>query len=317
MVWKLSMVLGGTIAAALLGVTTFSKAEPPRPPPAPLVVSQPPREQPPREQPPTEVAKRTTTIVTGALYHTTRGPLTLSVPPELALTAGSVDLVIHFHGTPKCQETNLRESGLKAIVVSVNEGVGSAAYLRYRQPGMLDRLVAFAEKELAASGRTEGAHVKVGRIAISSWSAGGAATQAVLTRDAERVDAVLVADGIFSTYSDRQRHQVDPRPLSAVVEYARRAQTGERLFVLTHTDIIPTEYPNVEECTGLLLSSLGLEKGAPTSTTATPSPGVALYGVTHGGLRITGFAGKRTADHAAQLYALDDAYGQLRARWGH
>jgi hypothetical protein len=44
---------------------------------------------------------------------------------------------------------------------------------------------------------------------------------------------------------------------------------------------------------------------------------VALYGVTRGELRITGFAGKRATDHAAQLYALDDAYRQLRARWGH
>lgn len=313
MVWKLSIALGGMIGAALLGSTTFSKAEPPPPPPASPVVS-----QAPREEPPVEAAMPTTpTIMKGALFHTTRGSLTLSVPPDLALTAGTVDLVIHFHGIPKCQETNLRESGLKAIVVSVNEGVGSAAYLRYRQPGMLDRLVAFAEKELAASGRTEGARVKVGRIAISSWSAGGAATQAVLAKDAERVDAVLVADGIFSRYVDSRRHQVDPKPLDAVVEYARRAQKGERLFVLTHSEILPTEYPNVEECTGLLLSSLGVEKGAPAITTATPSPGVALYGASRGGLHVTGFTGKRVSDHAAQLYALDDAYGQLRARWGH
>lgn len=312
MVWKLAFALGGMVGAALLGVTTFAKSEPPRPPaPAAMVA---PRAS---QQSPVEAPSRMT-MMTGAPYRKTIGALSVSVPPELALTAGTVDLLVHFHGIPGAQEKNQRESGLKALVVSVNEGVGSAAYRRYGEPRMLDRLVAFAERELLASGRTGGAPVKVGRIAISSWSAGGAATQAVLKRDAERVDAVIVADGIFSTYSDRRRHEIDPRPLDAVLEYARRAEAGERLFVLTHTDIIPNEYPNVEECAGFLMSALGLAKGAAlASASLTPPPGAALYGVTRGELRITGFAGKRSPDHAAQLFALDEAYAKLRIRWGH
>lgn len=254
--------------------------------------------------------------MSGQPYRKTLPPLTISIPAELAVVDGKVDLLIHFHGVPIVQENNLRQSGLKAVTVSVNEGEGSSTYKRYADPGTLDRLVAFAEKELASSQRGWGAGLAVGRIAISSWSAGGFATQSILARDADRIDAVIIADGIFSTYTDRRRHAIDPRPLGPIVDYARRATTGEKLFVLTHTDIIPNDYPNVDECAGFVLSTLGLAKGAPPSS-APAGVGSPLYGVSRGNLQITGFSGRRAPDHAQQLYALDDAYTKLRTRWGH
>jgi len=266
--------------------------------------------------PPTPERSRPT-IDRGAPYRKTMGALTVSIPAELAVfDGGKIDLLIHFHGYPKNQETNLAQSGLGAMVVSVNEGEGSAAYKRYAEPGVLDRLVALAKKELAASGRTAGAPRQIGRIALSSWSAGGAATQFILARDASRIDAVIVADGIFSTYTDRRRHTIDPRPLASVVDFAKRAAAGDKLFVLTHTAIIPNDYPNVDECARYLMNALSLTKGPPPPA-APPGVGAPMYGVSAGELQITGYQGRRAPDHAAQLYALDDPYKKLRQRWGH
>ncbi|MBS2012142.1 MAG: hypothetical protein JST00_04610 [Deltaproteobacteria bacterium] len=305
---RVAFVIGGVVACGLLALTTLPSAAAPAAPasaPAPRVEA----------PPPTPAAERPT-IVSGAPYRKTIGPLTISIPADLAVLGGKVDLLVHFHGIPKCQENNLVESGLGAVVVSVNEGEGSIAYKRYAEPGTLDRLVSFAKRELAASRRLPSSGVEIGRIALSSWSAGGAATQSILARESARIDAVIVADGIFSTYTDRRRHAIDPRPLAPIVDYARRAASGEKLFLLTHTDIIPNDYPNVDECARHVLSALGLAKGPPPSSSPS-GVGAPLYGVSRGDLQITGFKGRRAPDHAAQLYALDDAYRKLRQRWGH
>lgn len=305
--------MGGVAACAILALTALPSAAAPAPPPrAPVAIAEPP---PPPPAPPRP------TIDRGAPYRKTVGALTVSIPAELAVfEGGKIDLLIHFHGYPKNQETNLTQSGLGAVVVSVNEGEGSAAYKRYAEPGVLDRLVALAKRELVASKRAASAQPVIGRIALSSWSAGGAATQYILARDAARIDAVIVADGIFSTYTDRRRHTIDPKPLASVVDYAKRAASGEKLFVLTHTDIIPNDYPNVDECARFLLKSLDLTKGPPPppSPSSTASGvGAPMYGVSTGAFHVTGFTGRRQPDHAAQLYALDDPYKKLRDRWGH
>lgn len=304
---KAALVVSALAGCAILGARTLSSAAAPLPPPK--AVSAP-------VAPPPSFVRPTVITMSGREYRKILPPLTISIPAELNVVDGKVDLLVHFHGVPIVQENNLRQSGLKAVTISVNEGEGSSTYKRYADPGTLDRLVAFAEKELASSHRGWGAGLAVGRIAISSWSAGGFAMQSILARESDRVDAVIVADGIFSTYTDRSRHQIDPRPLGPVVDYARRAASGEKLFVLTHTDIIPNDYPNVDECAGFVLSALGLTKGAPPPA-APPGVGSPIYGVSRGNLHITGFKGRRAPDHAAQLYALDDAYGMLRTRWGH
>ncbi len=251
-------------------------------------------------------AEGETTIARGDPYRATRGDLTAYVPPELALRDGAFDVVVHFHGAPANQERNAREAGLRAVIVSANEGMGSTPYARaFAAPGSLDRALDAAASAVRASGRAPDP-TRVRHVALSSWSAGGASVRAILEHDEDRVDAVLLADGIFSRYTDPATKAIEEKPLEPFVRFARHAIEGDRLMLLTHTAIETPQYPNVKECTDVVLGALDL-----------PASDEPVYALDRGELHVRGSAGKGPADHVAELQALDRGYALLARRWSH
>ena len=252
-----------------------------------------------------------TTIVSGEPVKKVQGDLTVWMPAELAVTGGSFDVVVHFHGASENQEKNATEAGLKAVIVSANEGMGSTPYGRaFDKPGSFDRALDLAIRTVDASGRIDVSKSapRVRYVALSSWSAGGAAVKQILDRerDAERVDAVFLADGIFSRFADAKAKTVETRPLDPITRFARRALDGEKLMVLTHTAIETPQYPNVKECTDVVLEALDL-----------PRSEEAVYSLDRGELHVRGSAGKGPQDHVEQIRALDEAYALLARRWRH
>lgn len=252
-------------------------------------------------------------VVRGEPMRKTEGELALYVPDAIRLRDGRFDLLVHFHGVPEAQEANVEEADLHAVVVSVNAGVGTTAYARrFSADDSFDRVIAFAEREVAAGrGREE---ARAGRIALSSWSAGGAAVRGILERDADRIDAVLAADGVFSRYADPVKHTIEPKPLEPLVAFARRAMNGEKLLVVTHTAIDASQYPSVAECTAVILDTLGISK-EPPSADLRPAGGNPTYAVARGSFFVRGYDGKKPGDHGAQIAALDAAYALLGERW--
>jgi hypothetical protein len=259
----------------------------------------------------TAVRAEPSPIVAGEATRKSRGNLALYIPAELAVRDGAFDLVVHFHGTPKIQEQNVDEARLPVVVVSVSEGIASASYGKaWAAPNALARVVKFAEAEVGAK-RAPKAHV--GRIALSSWSAGGASVKGVLVNDADRIDAVILADGLFTYWEDAAKKKAKREPLLPTIEFAKRAVAGEKLLIITHT-AIPTEYPSVAECTEVLLTELDIPKG-PALPATQPTGGAPTYSVDRGGLHVRGVDGKGPEDHIAQIRSLDDAYSELRRRW--
>jgi hypothetical protein len=251
-------------------------------------------------------------FLTGPVSETVRGDLTIRVPEELRTTLDDrFDLLVHFHGIAPNQSTNVDKAKLSVVVVSVNDGAFSDAYAKaFTAPEALSRVVRAAEQEVGAR-RNPALHV--GRIALSAWSAGGAAVGKVLAHDADRVDAVIVADGLFSYWLDAAKTAVAKPPLQPFVDFGRKAMNEEKLFILTHT-AIPTDYPNVEACTSALLDELGLERG-PARPTPEPLGGNPTYAVDHGSFHVRGTDGTGAPEHIAQLRALDEPYAALRERW--
>lgn len=253
-----------------------------------------------------------TTIVRGEPVKKTVGDLTVFVPAELALSGRAFDVVVHFHGASENQEKNAAESGLKAVFVSANEGMGSTPYARaFEKPGSLDRALDLAIRTVDTSGHLDtsaGGAPRVRYVALSSWSAGGAAVKQIIARDkdAERVDAVLLADGIFSRFVDPKTKTIEPKPLDPFVRFGRRAVDGQKLMVLTHTAIETPQYPNVKECTDAVLEALAL-----------PRSDEPVYALDRGELHVRGSAGKGPQDHVEQIRALDEAYAMLVRRWRH
>lgn len=252
-------------------------------------------------------------VLDGEPFRHTEGSRVAYVPRRVLLRGGRFDVVVHFHGASSNQEQNVDESGLPAVVVSVNEGAASGAYVRaVASPASFDAMLGHARRALVkARGRED---VEPGRIALSSWSAGGGAIRVLLDREPDRFDGVLVADGIFSSFDDASSRTPAMAPLAPFVRFGRRAQAGEALFVVTHTDIDTPDYPSTPECVSAILGELGVEKGAAPAG----EPGVGgdpTYAVDSAGLHVRGYDGKGREEHVAQIRALDRAYGLLRARW--
>lgn len=252
-----------------------------------------------------------TTVARGEPVKKYAGDLTVWVPAELAVTGRAIDVVVHFHGASENQEKNAAEAGLKAVFVSANEGMGSTPYARaFERPGSLDRALDLAIRTVDASGHldTTQGPPRVRHVALSSWSAGGAAVKQIIDRDrdAARVDAVLLADGIFSRFSDPRAKTIETKPLDPFVRFGRLAIDGQKLMVVTHTAIETPQYPNVKECTDVVLGALDL-----------PASDETVYAFDRGELHVRGSAGKGPQDHVDQIRALDEAYAMLARRWRH
>lgn len=239
----------------------------------------------------------------------------LYIPPWFVSDRGAYDLVVHFHGLPKIQEANLEQTKLNVVMVSVNLGGTSDPYSRNYKDGhewtaLLERTQAAVEK----SGRANGQ--KLRRIALTAWSAGFLAISRVL-HDPEtlrRVDAILLADGFFSSYTNPRTREINLAPLEQWVRVTEAAKRDEKLLAITHSAIPGFKYPGVEEVVGELLRMTSLEKTP--STNVGPRNMHETYAVDHGGLHVRGYEGQRAGDHIKHIRAMGETlYPYLARRW--
>lgn len=298
---------GLRIAAVLLLSALIGCSAPPKPGPA-----APPREETAihireieRPKEPENAAPYRAILPNGAVLY---------LPPTFAVRRGGYDLLIHFHGESRWQEQNIERAKLDVAVVSVNLGMGTDSYANpFRSPDAFDRLLATIQAGVAKSGRADGAVPR--RIALSAWSAGFSSIGRLMSEQVtERVDAVILADGFFTSFSDPKRRTVNVQGLERFVHFAQAAERDEKLFAITHTTIPTGPYPSVQECVARLLELLDLEKS--------PAPGTgprdlhSLYAVDVGGFHVHGFEGTQASDHVKQLQAMGETmYPLLKARW--
>lgn len=277
-------------------------------PPAPASVAPPTR------------APRTAQVVTpktieATPYRASLGKGTeLYIPPWFTAKAGGYDLLVHFHGLSRWQEANIEKAGLNVAVVSVNLGAGTTPYAKaFKSHDAFDRLLADAHAEIVKSGRAGDAQLR--RLALSAWSAGFSSISRVMDEPiAERVDAILLADGFFTAFVDPKKRTLNPQSLEKFAKFAEAARRGEKLFAITHTTIPTGPYPSVQECVAKLLEILHLQE----------TPAVAIgpremrqfYVVDDGSFHIKGFEGTSAKAHMKQLYAMGETiYPYLKERW--
>jgi hypothetical protein len=253
-----------------------------------------------------------------AAYRAIFGRNILSIPASFRPKDGKYDLVVHFHGVCSAQEGNLERAGVNAIVVSVNLGIGSGPYEdAFRDAGALDALLRATQRAIAQSGRVP-AGTAQGRVALSAWSAGFGAVSAILKNPdaAQRVDAVLLADGLHTSYLDEKKRTLNDAPLAKYVRVAEAAMRGDKLFVLTHSSIQTAGYPSATETIGELLKLTGLPK-SPTNGAVVGARGMKEIYESHlGGFHVKGFEGTQAKDHVDQIHSMGDTMlPYLRDRW--
>jgi hypothetical protein len=239
----------------------------------------------------------------------------LYLPTWFSPHRGGYDLIVHFHGVGKLQEGNLDRSQINAAVVSINLGVSTELYSNaFRDPQSFQKLLAEAQEEIEKSGRAQNA--KLNRIALSAWSAGFVSVAKIMSEpaNAERIDAVIVADGFFTSLSNLKKRTVNSASIERFVTLAQAATKEEKLFTITHSSIPTVDYASTEETAAKLLEM--------TSSTKTPSKIVGprnmheIYAVDRGAFHVKGYEGVTAGDHIKQITAMGETmYPYLKTRW--
>lgn len=237
------------------------------------------------------------------------GPYAVYTPPWLAPKNGKVDVVVHFHGMSELQEANFAEAQLNAVAVSVNLGVSAGSYGSFThdpEPALKSLL----DHAITLPALT---NVAPGRVALSAWSAGYGSVGPLLRSKAvrDRVDAVLLADGLFTSFLDRRMRKIHADPLRGTLAFAEAATKGERLFILTHTSIATADYPSVWETADFVLHELQIGKRTIPHVTQRP-----IYEAKKGLFTVLGYAGVTRGAHVDQIKFMGaNMYKPLAERW--
>lgn len=233
-------------------------------------------------------------------------------PKGCAGVRNGYDLVVHFHGAHTTVIPRYLKSGLEAVLVIVNKGIGSGAYsnalaLRSDVDGLFDRIAKTIAAECGVAAR------EPKRIALSSWSAGYGGTQQVLRLSPNKIDAVLLSDGLHVGFTDARRRKVRVDQMSEFADFAQKAARGEKLMAIAHSAITPPEYASAGE-TALSLADAA---HAPSWPVMQQRFGMTqLTAARRGQFFVDGFAGNDKAAHANHLYAIDrTSFARLRQYW--
>jgi hypothetical protein len=230
---------------------------------------------------------------------------------------GSYDLIIHFHGGANVVEPQLLDSGLNAVLVTINVGLSSRPYReRFGHPKAFTALLATVQEIVEQHGPAGGkASHKLGRVALSSWSAGYGAVGTILSHEGhrDRIDAVFLADGVHASYDGRFHRKIFEGALDPYVAFAKLAVDGDKLMGLTHSQILTYGYASTTETAAELITSLSLQPCTPSG----PDGMKALSCNERGNFRVRGFKGNDKDAHCRHVLNMDElVLRPLKARWG-
>jgi hypothetical protein len=175
---------------------------------------------------------------------------------------GGYDLMLHFHGREAVRKT-LVQVARGVAYVGIDKGLASGPYEQaFACADVFPALLTSIEKGLKAQTGDSRAHIR--HLALTAWSAGYGAVNEILRRHAQRVDAVVLLDGLHGSW-DAKPNRDSAKPLRSTsiaptIEFARRALRGEKIFVFTHSQVDPVEYTSTAETADLLLVEFGLSR---------------------------------------------------------
>lgn len=248
-------------------------------------------------------------------YFVTRAGNVVVMAPGAVSDDGSYDVLVHFHGVHTALEPALRQSGLHAVLVVVNVGIGTKAYReRYSVEGMFDALLRGLRAQIARRRNLPGAHER--HVAVSAWSAGFGAVVSLLRQPAvfARIDALFLADALYVAYIDPRRRIPSDQQLAPLVEFAKLAKSGRRLFGLTHTNVPTVGYSNTADSAHRLLQLVDLVE-TPVEASVASDPSISTR-LDQGNLHVLGFVGADRSAHVHQQWAIGATlWSRLAQRW--
>lgn len=225
----------------------------------------------------------------------------LVVPDGLEPRDGRVDVLVHLKGSPQRVHQALRTNGVSAIAIVVTDGGLSKAYTdRFADPDALQRLL---DESLAIVRARDDVpdDVALGRLWISSFSAGYAAVRELLKHDRwfDRIDGLLMLDSIYAGYVSAQERRPLPEQLAGYARFAKAACARKKTMIVTHTRLTPGSYASTWETADVLLAETGVE---PRTEEREIAPGLKTYRVaSSGAFHVVGTVGEDGGEHGRHL----------------
>ncbi len=227
---------------------------------------------------------------------------TLFVPDGYKAGAGDVvDVILHLHGSGSVVEPALVESGLDAVLIEFNrKGLSSVYTAPFSDPSLFPKLLDVTLSTLKSEKLVSAP--KLGRVVVSSFSAGFGGVRALLKDPASfhRIDGLIMADSIYCGYTgDPAKHMVDTALMEGFRKFAAEAAEGRKTFLLTHSAQIPEGYASTTETADFLIKSLGNGGPGPTRDWGTGFTAARSY--KNGKFVVFGFGGEGPNDHMIHL----------------
>ena len=154
---------------------------------------------------------------------------------------------------------------------------------------------------------------KIGRVVISSFSAGFGGVRALLNvpEHFARIDGLIMADSIYCGYTgDPKERRVDPALMEGFRRFAVEAAAGRKTFLLTHSALQPEGYASTGEVADFLIAAVG---GKPEPGRVEWAEGLILNRTfSRGRFLVLGFEGTQGPDHLNHLRRIGRIWARYR-----
>lgn len=235
------------------------------------------------------------------------GTMVVCHRPELS--AGPVDVVIHFHGAVETCTANFERAGIDGVLVIVNfKGLSGAYSKPFRDSAdLFDVLLEKTKTELGAIGE----HC-FRRVIVSTFSAGFGAVREILksTKAFNRIDGIIAADSIYAGLEENADTRIPRREhMKDFLRFAKLASEGKKTFLITHTQL-ETPYASTRETADYVINELGLKRMLEPPSEEEDSL-VLTSRVVRGNFTVFGYRGDTGDDHLEHLRMIGRWWGML------
>ncbi len=183
----------------------------------------------------------------------------LYVPAGYEAFDGTADVLVFFHGPVPVVCSNLTRSGKTAALVVVNGLDQPEAYAKPFQDKLLfGQLLDEVQHTLTVLNEEP---VRLGQIAVASFSAGYGAVREILKRPeyAKRISDLVLADSLSASYvTNAGKRQLDPVQMKDFIAFAQLASERKKTLTVTHSQVVTEGRASTAEAADVLLQNLVL-----------------------------------------------------------
>lgn len=234
------------------------------------------------------------------------GKAVLSLPSDWTSLGSEVPVWIHLHGAIEVVEREFDAIGAPGVLVTLTlPGLSKVYADHFTSPETFATLLRETEAALRAQSRER--EWKIGRVVVSSFSAGFGGVRELLKQPEAftRIGGLVLADSIYSGYAGpASARRVDPELMAGFLKFARAAVDGKKRFVISHSAQVPEGYASTTETADYLLREIGGSRSAPEEPTPWRGGLSPTSEFSRGSLEVLGFAGTDAEAHMQHLRSI-------------